>query len=152
MSAEGLRLVGELALEAIRGAGWEAQFVGGMTLGADPVAYAIALASQRSPPALDAFTVRKELKPHGSSRLVEGCLTAQGRVVVVEDVLTTGRSSLHAIEALSAEHAVIIGVLAVVDRNEGGSRAVEEAGFPIRTLVSAAELGIGQHPESRTVT
>ena len=67
MSAEGLWLIGELALEAIRQAGWDAQFVGGMTLGADPVAYAIALASHRAPPVLDAFTVRKEPKEHGSA-------------------------------------------------------------------------------------
>lgn len=150
MSAVGLQLVGELALETIRAAGWEAQFVGGMTLGADPVAYAIALASQRSPPVMDAFTVRKEVKHHGSLRQVEGCLTARGRVVVVEDVLTTGRSSLRAIETLLAEDAVIIGVLAVVDRGEGGSRAVEEAGFPIRTLVSAADLGIAENPSLGT--
>ncbi len=147
MSALGMRLIGRLGLGAIRDAGWAAEFVGGLTLGADPVAYAICMASLESPPHLDAFTVRKEKKEHGTGRRVEGCVRPGGRVVVVEDVLTTGRSALRAIEALSATGVVILGVLAVVDRNEGGRRRVEEAGFSVRALLSSAELGIEGNSE-----
>ena len=72
MSARGLSLVGSLGLEAIRETGWQPQLVGGLTLGADPVAYAIAAASDRSPPRIDGFTVRKEAKGHGTGRQIEG--------------------------------------------------------------------------------
>ena len=85
MSAEGLALVGREGLAAIRAAGWEATAIGGLTLGADPVAYAIAVASFTAGPVIDAFTVRKEPKQHGTRRLIEGNLAAGARAVVVQD-------------------------------------------------------------------
>lgn len=142
MAAQGLELVGELGLQAIRDAGWEAQFVGGLTLGADPVANAIALASRRQPPEMDAFTVRKELKGHGAGRRIEGCLRPGALVVIVEDVVTSGGSALLAIEAVREAGATVAGVLAVVDREEGGRTAIERAGYPLRTLVSLADIGL----------
>jgi orotate phosphoribosyltransferase len=143
MSAAGLDLIGRLGTVWIRELGWKASGVGGLTIGADPVAYAIALASRESPPILDAFTVRKEPKAHGTGQLIEGCFAPGSHVVVVEDVLTTGGSALRAIEAVRAAGGVPVGVLGVVDREEGGLAAIRERGIPARAMVSIRELGIG---------
>ncbi len=142
MSAAGLALVGELGLAAVRGAGWAVDVVGGLTMGADPVAYAIARASQQNPPLVDAFSVRKEAKEHGTGRRIEGCFRAGARAVVVEDVITSGGSALAAVEAVTAAGGVVTGVLAVVDRGEGGRGAIEAAGVPVLSLVSVGELGV----------
>ena len=85
-------------------------------MGADPVAYAIAVASFGSQHPIDAFSVRKEAKSHGTGRLIEGNFQAGGRVVVVEDVITTGDSAQRAIQAVEQSGGSVIGVLAVVDR------------------------------------
>ncbi|MGD8869497.1 MAG: orotate phosphoribosyltransferase [Gemmatimonadales bacterium] len=140
MSAQGLQLIGDLGLQEIRRAGWDAEAVGGLTLGADPVAYAIARASVAAPPIVQAFTVRKAAKPHGGKRRIEGCFAPGMAVVVVEDVVTSGQSALHAIDALAAEGARVSGVLAVVDRDEGGRGAIERAGYPLRSLIALSDL------------
>jgi orotate phosphoribosyltransferase len=140
MHAEGLALVGELGLSAIRDAGWAADAVGGMTLGADPIAYAIALASRVQPPVMHAFTVRKAVKEHGMGRRIEGCFERGATVVVIEDSITTGGSALSAIEAVRGEGGRVSGVLAVVDRGEGGREAIEKTGVSVRALVAASEL------------
>ncbi len=142
MSAAGQFLIGRLGLSEIRQAGWDAQVVGGLTLGADPVAYAIAGASSSVPPELDAFTVRKEPKDHGRGQQIEGCFRPGARVVVVEDVVTTGGSALKAIDVVTEAGGDIVGVLAVVDREEGGRATVEQAGYPMLTLVTLKHLGI----------
>ena len=103
MSPEGLAVIGPLALAAIRERALaSADAVGGLTLGADPIAYATALASVQSPPLVRAFTVRKEAKQHGTGRLIEGPMREGDRVVVIEDVITTGGSALRAAEAIAA--------------------------------------------------
>lgn len=142
MSAEGMVLIGREGVRAIRDAGWKATAVGGLTLGADPVAYAIAAASLAEGPAMDAFTVRKEPKQHGTQRLIEGNFAPGAAVVVVEDVITSGGSALKAIEAVTAEGGSVAGVLAVVDREQGGRARLEAAGFPVRTLTTASALGL----------
>ncbi|MDZ4674022.1 MAG: orotate phosphoribosyltransferase [Gemmatimonadota bacterium] len=142
MSAEGQVLVGRLGLAAIRHAGWQATAVGGLTMGADPVAYAIARASSDDPPILDAFSVRKTTKEHGTGRRIEGCFSTDAPVVVVEDVITTGASALHAIEAILAAGGTIAGVLAVVDREEGGAAMIEAGGYPVVALTTTARLGL----------
>jgi orotate phosphoribosyltransferase len=144
MSAEGLELIGELGLATIRQAGWAPRLVGGLTLGADPVAYAIARASRRAPPEVDAFSVRKEPKTHGTARRIEGCFQPGVSVVVTEDVITTGSSALSALAAVREAGAHISGVLAVVDREEGGRAAIERAGVPVLVLATATELGLGR--------
>ncbi|MFQ5702848.1 MAG: orotate phosphoribosyltransferase [Gemmatimonadales bacterium] len=140
MSSAGLELIGHLGLAEIRRANWRPQVIGGLTLGADPISYAIALASRHDPPQLDAFTVRKERKRHGLARQIEGCFWNGARVVVIEDVVTTGGSALRAIEILGQEGAAIAGVLTVVDRQEGGKEAIERAGYSLRSLVTLADL------------
>jgi orotate phosphoribosyltransferase len=140
MSARGMVLVGELGLAAIRRAGWAPTLVGGLTLGADPVAYAIAAASARRPPVVDGFTVRKEAKDHGTGRRIEGPFRSGAAVVAVEDVITTGASALTAIEAIRAAGGAVLGLLAVVDREEGGREAIEAAGHPVVALVALTDL------------
>jgi orotate phosphoribosyltransferase len=86
--------------------------------------------------------VRKEVKQHGTGRLIEGPFVAGDRVVVVEDVITTGGSALKAVEAVRAANGIVLGVLALVDREEGGRDALEAAGLSVLTLVKASELPI----------
>jgi orotate phosphoribosyltransferase len=143
MSAEGLVLIGIVGLEHIGARGWRPQLVGGLTLGADPVAYAIAAAAGARGVALDAFTVRKQPKDHGTGRRIEGCFVPGARVVIVEDVLTTGRSALEALAAVEGEGGQVLGVLTVVDREEGGRAALEQAGYQVEALVTARDLGLG---------
>ena len=146
MSPDGLALIGPLGLAAVRDAGWAPDSVGGLTLGADPVAYAIAYASAVTaeaggPPAVRSFTVRKAPKTHGTAQLIEGPFRAGDRVAVVEDVITTGGSALRAVDAVRAAGGEVVGVLAVVDRQEGGREAIEGgAGVPVLTLAHAADV------------
>lgn len=140
MHAEGLALIGALGLAAIRDAGWTPAAVGGLTLGADPVAYAIARASHDAPPAVHGFTVRKQAKAHGAGRRMEGCLEPGMPVVVVEDVITTGGSALDAAAAVRDAGGHVIGIFAVVDREEGGREAIAAAGYAVRSLLRASEL------------
>ena len=142
MSGEGLALIGPLAVERLRVLGWAPQAVGGLTLGADPVAYALALAARAQGLAIDAFSVRKAAKTHGTGRRIEGCFTPGAAVVVVEDVITSGRSALDAIAAVSAEGGRVLGVMAVVDREEGGREALTAAGHAVDALLTARELGL----------
>jgi orotate phosphoribosyltransferase len=143
MSPEGLALIGPLGLNALRASDWRVDAVGGLTLGADPIAYAISYASalrRADGPPIRAFTVRKEAKTHGTGRLIEGPFRAGDRVAIVEDVITTGSSALRAAEAVLAAGGVIAGVLALVDREEGGREALESAGLEVRSLTRAGEI------------
>lgn len=143
MSAEGMGLIGRMGWEAIQRAGWHPVGVGGLTLGADPVAYAIAAASFGSAQPADAFSVRKESKDHGTGRLIEGNFRAGDAVVVVEDVITSGGSARTAIAAVEAAGGQVLGVLAVVDREEGGKDVLESEGRRVVALTSVTELGLG---------
>lgn len=144
MSAEGQALIGRLGREALRARGWSPRAVGGLTMGADPVAYAIARASADAPPIIDAFSVRKQAKDHGTARRIEGNFQSQDPVVVVEDVITSGGSALQAIAAVESEGGKVLGVLAVVDREEGGRARIEAAGYAVTALASATDLGLRQ--------
>jgi orotate phosphoribosyltransferase len=145
MSPEGLSLIGPLGLHTVRSAGWEVDSIGGLTLGADPIAYAISYAAALDQPvsglvALRAFTVRKEAKSHGTGKLVEGPFRRGDRVCVIEDTITTGGSALRAVSALREAGGVVAGVLALVDREEGGREAIEESGIPVISLARISEL------------
>lgn len=116
--------------------------VGGMAIGADPITGAvITLAGIRQRP-LRGFIVRKEAKAHGKGRDVEGPVKAGDQVVIVEDVVTTGGSSLLAIEKAEACGLVVRGVIAIVDRLEGGAEAFAQRGYPLTTLLTIRDLGI----------
>ena len=142
MSAEGQRLIGRLGLAAIREAGWAPHAVGGLTLGADPIAYAIARASIEDPPLIQAFTVRKAPKEHGTGRRIEGNFSPGDPVVVVEDVITTGSSTLAAIGAIQSEGGQVLGVVALVDRDQGGSQAITSQGLVLVVLTTTKDLGL----------
>jgi orotate phosphoribosyltransferase len=143
MSAEGLALIGRMGWEAIQAAGWRPDGVGGLTMGADPVAYAIAAASHHTAIPMDAFSVRKEPKDHGTGRLIEGNFKPGDAVVVVEDVITSGGSARRALTALEQAGGRVLGVFAVVDREEGGKAALESEGRKVVALTTAADLGLG---------
>lgn len=142
MSARGQVLIGALGLGAIREAGWQPEAIGGLTMGADPVAYAVAAASAGQPPVIDAFSVRKEAKSHGTGQRIEGNFRSGCRVVVVEDVITSGGSALKAVEAVKEAGGAVLGILAVVDREQGGRAALEQAGLSVVTLTTTTGLGL----------
>lgn len=140
MSPDGLVLIGRLGLVEIAAAGWTPDAVGGLTLGADPISYAISYASSATSNPLRSFTVRKTTKTHGTGKLIEGPFNRGDRVVVTEDVITTGGSALKAVEALRDAGAVILGILALVDREEGGREAIEREGLQVRVLAPARAI------------
>jgi orotate phosphoribosyltransferase len=140
MSGRGQVLIGSLGLAAIDQAGWRPAAIGGLTLGADPIAYAIAHAASFAGRQIDAFTVRKEAKGHGAGKLIEGGFVPGMQVVVVEDVITTGESALRAARSITDAGGQVLGVLAVVDREEGGREKIEAEGFQVRSLVRVSEV------------
>ena len=141
LTAEGQYLVGRVGLASIEARGWGVSHVGGLTMGADPVAYAIAHASWVAGRPRDAFTVRKSSKEHGTGQRIEGGLPSDARCVVVEDSTTTGGSALEAVRAVREHGAEVVGVLTLVDRQEGAEeRILGEAGVPLVALFTAADL------------
>lgn len=140
MSPQGLRVIGELGFQTIVAQGWHADAVGGLTLGADPIAYAIAYFSANTTTPIRGFTVRKEPKTHGAGRQIEGPFRPTDSCVVVEDVITTGTSAIHAIHVLREAGARVLGVLAIVDREEGGNERILELGVPLISLARVSEL------------
>jgi len=131
-------LAGRVLLDATADLDYEA--VGGLTLGADPVAYALlAAASNRGTP-IDAFVVRKAEKTHGLQRRIEGPDVSGRRVLAVEDTSTTGASVLAAVEALQQAGAEVAGVAVLVER--GARPKIEERGLPYRAVFELADLGL----------
>ena len=140
MSAEGQALVGRVAFDAIRSAVIDAEWIGGLTMGADPISYAIAHRSWLEDHPLNAFSVRKEVKEYGTTRQIEGGLPSDARVLVVEDAITSGGSALRAIDAVTAHGSQVLGLLALVDREEGGRQVIEDLHIPVTHLYKASEL------------
>jgi orotate phosphoribosyltransferase len=138
LDPRGALLVGRLCVERLKGRGISA--VGGLTLGADPIALAVALTSALQNEPIRAFIVRKEPKGHGTQHWIEGGLEPGSRVVV-EDVVTSGRSICLAIQRVKEAGHAVAAVLAIVDREEGGSKAVEEAsGLPLESLYRLSDF------------
>jgi orotate phosphoribosyltransferase len=133
----GAPLVGRVLLDLV--ADWEFDAVGGLTLGADPVATAMLHAAAAQGRALDAFVVRKSDKAHGLQRRIEGPDVGGRRVLAVEDTSTTGGSVLTAVTALGDAGAEVVGVAVIVDR--GAERAVRAAGLSYRSAFSPTDLG-----------
>ncbi|MFB9675052.1 orotate phosphoribosyltransferase [Streptosporangium vulgare] len=131
-------LVGRVMLDITEDLDYEA--VGGLTLGADPVATAMAHAAAARGGRLDAFVVRKAQKTHGMQRRIEGPDVSGRRVLVVEDTSTTGGSPLTAVEALREAGAEVVAVATIVDR--GAASAIPDAGLPYRTAYTLADLGL----------
>ncbi len=142
LTAEGHALVGRLLFRKVRAMSPLPRGVGGLTLGADPIASAIALTSFLEGAPVDAYVVRKEPKGHGTGQWIEGRKTIPdgSRVVVIEDVVTTGGSALKAIERCRAEALVPVACLALVDRQEGGREAIEAQGVPLDALFTREDF------------
>jgi orotate phosphoribosyltransferase len=142
LSAEGHFLVGQLFLALIEKHAPEAEAVGGLTMGADPLASAVATLSFLSGRPRNAFYVRKEPKGHGTQKWIEGekLLRAGMPVVIVEDVITTGASTLKAIERARLHDLKVVHVLALVDRQEEGGRAAVEKEAPVTALFSKQDF------------
>ncbi len=136
LTAEGHVLVGRLLFDRIRRLRPLPRGAGGMTLGADPLASAVACTSFLAGEPIDAFIVRKEPKGHGTDQWIEGRTTIPdgSRVAVLEDVVTSGGSALKAIERCRAERLEVVGCFALVDRMEGGREAIEAQGVPLDSL------------------
>lgn len=138
-------LVGHVLLDLLEEAGLgtgEVDAVGGLTLGADPVATALLHAAASRGQDLDAFVVRKEAKAHGMQRQVEGPAIAGRRVVVLEDTSTTGASPIAAVEAARAAGADVVAVAVIVDRATGAQERIEALGVPYHYVFDLADLGL----------
>jgi orotate phosphoribosyltransferase len=124
LDAQGSRLTGEVFLEEIRQRGWKARAIGGLTMGADPIVVAVSVVSGE----LDGFLVRKAEKQHGTGQRIEGFREKGARVVIVDDVCTTGASTVQAIEAAREFGFEVVGVMCLVEREEANGRQnVEKA-------------------------
>jgi orotate phosphoribosyltransferase len=127
LDARGAQLTGEVFLDAIREQGWEAEAIGGLTMGADPVVVAVAVASGN----INGFLVRKAEKQHGTGQRIEGFRKKGARVVIVDDVCTTGSSTVQAIDAAREFGFEVIGVMCLVERQDANGRPdVEKAAAP----------------------
>ena len=138
LDAVAAQLVGQAMLEATKEFDYEA--VGGLTLGADPVATAMMHEAKKQGRILNSFVVRKEGKAHGLQRRIEGPDVKGKRVLAVEDTSTTGGSVLTAVEALNEAGAIVVGVAVVVDR--GAGKKIEDAGLKYISVISLQELGL----------
>lgn len=124
--AEAMPLIGRLFLAKMEERGWKPAAVGGMTLGADPIVIAVARQSVENGPPIDAFLVRKEAKGHGTRRQIEGLVESGTQdVVIVDDVCTTGDSTIKAIQASREGGLNVLGAICLVDREEGAREAIE---------------------------
>ena len=130
----------DLVLGKIEAGGLEVDAIGGMTMGADPISLVVGMASSEHEKALQVFTVRKEPKGHGRGKQIEGNFKEGDRVVVVDDVITTGGSTLKAIEAIRAAGGEVVFCLVLVDREEGGRPAIEANGVPVVSIFTRSEL------------
>lgn len=140
LHAKAAPLVGRVMLDLV--SDWEYDAVGGLTMGADPVAAAMLHAAAAAGGGVDAFVVRKQGKAHGLQKQIEGPDVAGRRVLAVEDTSTTGGSVLTAVEALRAAGAQVVGVAVIVDRGTGAREVVEAQGLPYRAAFDLADLGL----------
>ena len=141
LMGEGLYCLARVVLDQIEG--MDVQAVGGMTIGADPIAGAVSALGICHGQHLDAFIVRKERKKRGTRQRVEGPIPRGARVVVLEDVITTGGSALEAIKVVEEEcEATVAHVIVMVDRLQGGREAIVEAGYDLTSIFTVADLGV----------
>jgi orotate phosphoribosyltransferase len=146
LDPRGACLIGEVGWELVRETasklGKRVNAIGGLTMGADPVALSIGIASQRqdSSSPLQVFTVRKTAKEHGRQKRIEGNFSSGDSVVVVDDVITTGGSTLQAIDAIEEAGGQIAFVIVLVDREEGGRANIEQRGYKVVPIFTRADL------------
>jgi orotate phosphoribosyltransferase len=135
---EGMVLIGRLGFQMMRSLNIQA--VGGLTLGADPIAYAVSYTSFLENQSVETFIVRKKAKEHGMMHRIEGNVSRGDRVVVVDDVITTGGSTLQAMEAARQAGLEVVKTMVLVDRQEGGREKIEETGIPFESMLTREEV------------
>ncbi len=140
LHSQSLRLVSEGLLELLEDV--EFQAIGGMSIGADPIIGGmLAVAAERNRP-LDGFLVRKEAKGHGTNRFIEGPVSAGTKVVIIDDVVTTGGSSIEAVDRIEEFDCETVQVVGIVDRLQGAAANFDQRGLPFRTLLTVEDFGI----------
>jgi orotate phosphoribosyltransferase len=135
---EGMHLIGNIIFEMVKDS--DAKGIGGLTLGADPIAGAVAYTSFLKGRPFEAFIVRKSAKSHGTMQWIEGNITGGDRVVIVDDVITTGKSTIEAINKVKEAGLDVIKVIALVDRQEGGRENIEALGHRVEAVVTREEV------------
>jgi orotate phosphoribosyltransferase len=156
LHAQGAELTGRVFLDLFRGQGWSPEAVGGLTMGADPIVVSVAVISSQTGAPVHGFLVRKAEKAHGMGKRIEGFQEKNAKVVIVDDVCTTGSSTIQAIEAAREFGFRIVGVACLVEREEAGGRpAVEKAAAPAPFLyvfkaneVKAAHVKLKEMPQT----
>ncbi|MEA2005990.1 MAG: orotate phosphoribosyltransferase [Acidobacteriota bacterium] len=134
----GARLVGQLVLKTL--ASYEVDAIGGYTLGADPIVSVVAALSAETDRPIKAFIVRKEPKKHGERKMIEGPFESGWKVAIVDDVVTTGGSTIKACKAVEEEGGEVVVTLALVDRLEGGRENLEKHGYKFVSLLTRDDL------------
>ena len=140
LSAEGVARVGEYIFRLIDNLRPDA--IGGLALGAAPIVAAVAMASYHAGRPIDAFIVRKDPKEHGTKKLIEGPLRGGSRVIIVDDVTTTGKSLLDAIKIVEEEGCNILKVVTILDRREGGGEKLRELGYDFVPILTISDLNL----------
>lgn len=141
LNPEGMFLIGNLMFQLIsRQKNWTIKAIGGLTLGADPVAVAMAYTSYIKGKPLESFVVRKEPKKHGTMLWVEGNVKKGDKVLIVEDVITTGGSTIKAVKRARQCGLKVVGAVVLIDRQEGGREAIEAMGLPVKVLLTKEEI------------
>jgi len=135
---EGMHLIGNLLFDLIKNL--DVKGIGGLTLGADPIAYAVAYTSYLRGGPVEAFVVRKTAKSHGTMQWIEGNIKRGDKVVIVDDVITTGKSTIEAITRSKEAGLDIVKVIALIDRQEGGKEAVEASGYKLDSIITREEV------------
>ncbi len=135
---EGMNLIGQILFDMLAGSGVTA--AGGLTLGADPLANALAVISYQKGSPIRAFTVRKEAKGHGTGRRIEGVVKAGEKVAILDDVITTGASTITAIEGARTEGLIVDRVIALIDREEGGRENIQKLVDRVDAVFSRTEI------------
>lgn len=140
-SPEGLYLIGTLVYQKIKESGYTPKGIGGLTLGADPIALAVARVSYDEKDSIEAFVVRKEPKKYGMGLQIEGNIAPGDHVVIIDDVVTTGSSTIKAIEAAEQQGLVIDAVIVLVDRDEQeGRKRISERGYPVFSILTVHDF------------
>lgn len=138
LSPEGMYLIGNLVFAAVYNL--EPKGIGGLTLGADPIASSVAYTSYLKGLPIEAFVVRKTAKSHGTMQWIEGNITKGDKVVIVDDVITTGNSTIEAITRSQEAGLNIVKVIALIDRQEGGKEAIEALGYKLTSIITREEV------------
>jgi len=135
---EGKYIIGNIIFDMIKDL--DVKGIGGLTLGADPIADAVAYTSYLKEKPIEAFVVRKTPKAHGTMQWIEGNITKGDRVVIVDDVITTGKSTVEAITRSKETGLEIVKVITLIDRQEGGREAIETMGYNLESIITREEV------------